>query len=158
MKQLAVIFAVALLSSCGGTPYKQPSVSSKSAQLAIISLDERGTIDVFSDKDCSPAGAQGRLPQYGLGANKAFARIGAGERLYLKVYGKSHSTSDAGNRSVFYNCTHLVSFVPEPGKSYRLMTSAGRKCALDLFEGETFFPPKSMERLRLSEGCTSLWE
>jgi predicted small lipoprotein YifL len=160
LKQLAVILAVALLAGCGETPYKQPSASNNSAQLTITSLDEYGTIDVFGDKGCSPAGAQGRLAQQFLSQprGKSPARIGAGERLYLRVYGKSHSTYDADNRPVFYKCTYLVSFVPEPGKSYSLMTSAGRKCALDLFEGQTFFPPKSMERHPLSEGCTSHWE
>jgi hypothetical protein len=157
LKLLTVIFAVALLASCGGTPYKQPLASNNSAQLMITSFDEWETIEVFADQNCSPTGAQGHLAE-GQHLAKVATRLNAGERVYLRVFGKSLPRYTTDNRLVSYKCTYLVSFVPEPNKSYSLQTAASKQCALDLFEGQTFFPPKSMQRHTISEGCTSHWE
>jgi hypothetical protein len=153
LKQLGVVLAVALLAGCGGgTPYKQPSASNNSAELVIESHDELTTIDVYGDQNCSPAGAQGRLAE-GTLARKT-ARINAGERVYLRISGRTSPDI----KRVYYLCKYLVSFVPEPNKSYRLWPNSGSHCVLDMFEGETYFPPKSLQRYTVPEGCTSSWE
>lgn len=153
------LFSLALLSGCVTTAYKEPAVSTPTAQLnfktesfdAGSAGQNTQTFSVFADEKCAAPDGYGLMATASKTstAHDKPARIPAGKRIWLRVTYNMYSAYSQRTPS----CSSLLSFVPEAGKQYEVYQAPVLGvCPAQLKDAATKASPPTL-RMHASSAC-----
>ena len=162
------IAAVVVVAGCGG--YAQPRPDLPHAELSIVSnrgsnpyggVNSVNDFHAFAAPDCPRDADLGQLAKFSvIGDRPTTVRVAADARLYIRAH--AIGTEGRGTMQYRNHCLNVFSFVPEPGRRYRLSQAVkplmlvdgqplnipgvgGLVCSVTLLDEATGAPPESFE-------------
>lgn len=160
---VAVFVALASIGSAGCVSmYKAPEANDATATLKFFDRfggPGRGHFYVWqSTQTCEQVAGEGRIAALDwVNGKEKQAVVATGQRRYLLAHRQALTDiAPAGGGDLNFTsafCRQLVSFVPEPGHTYRVETGNLPRCALEVLDLATQQPPATLQTHEVTARC-----